>query len=124
MFARRAKGWRLVLLVAFAAGLFVVEEAAPLSAQLHTILQLAIFLSTLALMALWVRQDTADAYAEEAARLMVIDILDIPASNVQRPISNLQSPTSGFRGTISLERTSYDSPEITHVVGPDRPELD
>lgn len=74
---RRADWWRLVLLIPLAGGLFVVEESVTASAQVHAVLQVAILLMTIGLMALWVRSDERAATRDAVARLVVLDMLDV-----------------------------------------------
>ncbi len=72
----RAAWWRLILLVLLAGGAFVVEESVTASAQAHAIMQVAIFLVTIGLMALCMRSTAPAETREAASRLIVIDMLD------------------------------------------------
>ncbi len=74
---RRAGWWCLVLIIPLAGGLFVGEESLTVSSQAHTVMQAAIFLLAIGLMALWVRSEEPTAGREAASRLIVIDMLDV-----------------------------------------------
>ncbi len=73
---RRANLWRLVVLIPLAGGLFLVEESVTASAQVHAIMQVAILLVTIWLMALWVRSDERVATRDAISRMVVIDMLE------------------------------------------------